>query len=221
VIANSLWAQRRNNRTNLASLLFSNTVTGAASLFRRDLLELALPFPPAPGTPYHDHWLALAALASGELAYVHQPLFDYVQHPEAVIGYEAINAQLGPGIGVRMRRLLADPSAALPRWREAYLDEYCRTLLFALVLRMRCPSALTPAKRRALDLLLAGESSPRTLAWLAIRPLRALTGRNETMGFEHRLLRGLLWRHLARGRSRLRAGRPRAASDGSVPPPPP
>jgi glycosyltransferase involved in cell wall biosynthesis len=221
VIARSLWTRRRNNRTNLASLLFSNTVTGAASLFRRELLELALPFPPAPGRPYHDHWLALVALVSGELAYVQEPLFDYVQHPGAVIGYEAISAQLGPGVGERLRRLLADPSAALPRWREAYLDEYCRTLLFALVLRMRCASLLTPAKRRALDLFLAGERSPRTLGWLAVRPLRALTGHNETMRFEHRLLRGLVWRNLVSARSRLRAGRPRAASDGGIPPPPP
>jgi glycosyltransferase involved in cell wall biosynthesis len=206
VIANSLWTRRRNNRTNLASLLFSNTVTGAASLFRRELLELALPFPPAPGAPYHDHWLALVALASGELAYVQEPLFDYVQHPGAVIGYEAINAQLGPGLGERVRRLLSDPPAALPRWREAYLDEYCRTLLFARVLRMRSAGALPPARRRALDLFLAGDRSPRTLGWLAIRPVRALIGRNETMGFEHRLLRGVLWRHLARGRSSLGGG---------------
>jgi glycosyltransferase involved in cell wall biosynthesis len=218
VIASSLWTRRRNNRSNLASLLFSNTVTGAASLFRRELLELALPFPPAPGAPYHDHWLALVALASGELAYVQKPLFDYVQHPGAVIGYEAIDARLGPGLGERLRRLLSNPPAALPRWREAYLDEYCRTLLFARVLRMRCAITLPPAKRRALDLVLAGERSPRTLGWLAIRPLRALIGRNETMGFEHRLLRGIVWRRIARTFSTRHEGNSGRTDDDPPPP---
>ena len=42
-----------------------NTVTGAASLFRRELLDVALPFPDVPGKPFHDHWLACVALAIG------------------------------------------------------------------------------------------------------------------------------------------------------------
>ena len=50
-----------------------------------------------------------------------------------------------------------------------------------------------------LDRIAAGERSPLTWAWLAVRPLRALAGRNETKGFEHRLLRGLLWRRFAGG----------------------
>ena len=61
VVSETLWRKRRNNHTSLASLLFANTVTGAASLFRRDLLDLVLPFPEAPGVPYHDHWTALVA----------------------------------------------------------------------------------------------------------------------------------------------------------------
>jgi hypothetical protein len=65
------------------------------------------------------------------------------------------------------------------------------------VLRMRCEELLSPPKRRALDLVLAGERSPRSIAWLALRPLRRLAGRNDTLGFEHWLLRGIAWRYLA------------------------
>ena len=47
---------------------------------------LALPFPDTPGLQFHDHWLALVALAAGEVAYVDRPLYDYVQHAGAVFG---------------------------------------------------------------------------------------------------------------------------------------
>jgi len=207
-ISQSLWDGRRNNRTNLASLLLSNTVTGAASLFQRRLLDLVLPFPSAPGTPYHDHWIALVALACGELAYVERPLLDYVQHPGAVLGSEAIRGRGAPGIATRARRLARDPSAALGRWRDGYFDEYCRTLVLATVLKLRCAPTLSVRKRRALDRLIAGDGSPLTLGWLAARPLRGLVGRNETRRFEHRLLRGIAWRHLSRSsrlEERLRA----------------
>ncbi len=42
----SYWTERSNNYTNFGSLLLANSVTGAASLFRRDLLDDALPLPP-------------------------------------------------------------------------------------------------------------------------------------------------------------------------------
>ena len=80
LLSETYWSRRRNNYTNLASLLVANTVTGAASLFRRELLDLALPFPPRHGSPYHDHWLAVVALATGRITYVDRPLYDYVQH---------------------------------------------------------------------------------------------------------------------------------------------
>ena len=50
-LAPSYWTDRANNHTDLASLLLINTVTGAASLFRRELLDVALPFPDVPGSP--------------------------------------------------------------------------------------------------------------------------------------------------------------------------
>jgi len=86
VIAETFWGKRRNNYDSLETLLLANTVTGAASVFRRALLDLALPFPPKVGRAYHDHWLAICARATGRIAYVDRPLYDYVQHGQNVIG---------------------------------------------------------------------------------------------------------------------------------------
>jgi glycosyltransferase involved in cell wall biosynthesis len=200
LISETLWRERRNNHTNFASLLLANTVTGAASMFRRELLDVALPFPDAPGQPYHDHWTALVALATGPLAYVDRPLLDYVQHPGAVLGHAGIEARPQINRRRRLRRLAGDPSAATERWRVAYEQEWRRLVAFARALEERCGDRLRPPDRRVLDRVLAGERSPRTWAWLAVRPLRSVAGRNETKGFEHRLLRGIIWRNAARRR---------------------
>ena len=194
VISETLWRSRRNNHTSLPSLLFANTVTGAAAMFRRDLLKRILPFPNVPGDPYHDHWTALVALALGRLEYVDRPLIDYVQHSAAVLGAEAIDARRAISRRRRLVRLARDPAAAQERWREAYNEEWMRIAGFARALDERCHERLNPKDRRALEHVIDGERSPRSWAWLAVRPLRSLAGRNETKGFEHRLLRGLVWR---------------------------
>ncbi len=58
----------------------------------RELLDHALPFPPAQFAQYHDHWIAPdVALARGEIAFVERPLYDYVQHGAASLGHAAAN----------------------------------------------------------------------------------------------------------------------------------
>src|SRR6266511_3605679 len=86
VRAETMWQGRRNNHTNLASLLISNTIVGASCLIRRRAVERALPFPSGPGWDFHDHWLVLVALSTGEVAYVDRPLYDQVKHPGGVLG---------------------------------------------------------------------------------------------------------------------------------------
>ena len=97
----------------IASLLIANTVTGAASLFRREVGELALPFPQPPGTQYHDHWVALVAMACGEIAYVDRPLYDYVQHGDAAVDLAAAAAVLRS-----WDRRYDLESVGAPLWRE-------------------------------------------------------------------------------------------------------
>jgi hypothetical protein len=53
--------------------------------------------------------------------------------------------------------------------------------------------------RRALRRFVAAERSAAALAWLAGRSTRTLAGRNETLGSELDLARGVLWRRLGAG----------------------
>ncbi len=87
VHSNTYWNGRNNEYEDAATVFLANTVTGAASLFRRELLDDLLPFPARVGDAFHDHWLALVALAKGRLAYVDEPLYDYYQYGDSVIGH--------------------------------------------------------------------------------------------------------------------------------------
>lgn len=204
VLRNTLWQGRRNNHTNLASMLVANSITGAATLFRREVAELALPFPDPPGWQFHDHWIGLMAMAMGEVAYVDRPLYDYVQHPGAVVG-QAVGAK-GP------------PKQAEGRfrgWRAAYFYGYLSREVQAQALLVRCSGVLTAAKRRTLERFVEAERSPPAFAWLAARSLRQLVGANETLGTESELVRGILWRHLIQvrtGRRETPAGSPYEAT---------
>lgn len=189
LIADTFWTRRRPRRADFASLLVSNTITGAASLFRRDLLDSALPFPRLPGDPYHDHWLALVALARGEIAYVPRPLYDYVQHGGAVLGHAPAGDSAG-GHRHRVRR----PGEALAGWRRAYFDDYRRLMLLAAALQERCGPLPDPGRRRTLERFLGSERSPLGLAWLAYR--WAISGLRRDG--ERTLLAALAWRWLAR-----------------------
>jgi len=218
VLAETLWRGRRNNHTNLASLVVANSVTGAAALFRRRLLDVALPFPDVPGWQFHDHWLALVALSTGEMAYVDRPLYDYVQHPGAILGQVMVESPNPSGAGQPRR---GSPRAwlrgAVGGWRSAYFCAYLRIKVQAQTILTRRSERLEPGKRRALERFVAAERSPATLAWLAARPIRALAGRNETLGAEGQLARGILWRRVV-ALCRLGRGRPgRLRLDASFP----
>ncbi len=196
VLAETYWTARANNHSNFASLLIANTVTGAASLFRREVAELALPFPQPPGTQYHDHWVALVAMACGGIAYVDRPLYDYVQHGDAALGHREAN--LGPGLSGRRSPLarLRIWRRSLDDWRFAYFAGYARTKLIAEALEQRCGRRLGARRRRVLRRVARAERSPLAAAWLAARLLRMRRGLTETLGAERLLLRGLAWRRL-------------------------
>lgn len=87
VLAPSYWGYRKNSWRDLSLMLVANTVTGAACMFRRELLERILPFPPRVGDAFHDHWLACSALAAGRIEYIDRPLYDYYQYGESIIGH--------------------------------------------------------------------------------------------------------------------------------------
>ena len=193
----------------------ANAVTGAASLMRRDLLDYALPFPPAQFAHFHDHWIALTARAIGDIAFVDRPLYDYVQHGEATLGHAAANRMTG--LRARVGALRRSPRERVAMWRMHYFVDACRLMTCATILEMRCGDRMSPAKRRVLDRFVQADRSPLPLANLGFRGLRELLGRPETLGAEWMLLHAFVWRRLLAATTRDRPQR-RARLD-AVPPP--
>jgi glycosyltransferase involved in cell wall biosynthesis len=217
-LRDTMWQGRRNNRSDLASMLVANTITGAATLFTRELLQVALPFPDTPGFQFHDHWIALVALAAGEVAYVERPLYDYVQHAGAVFGDVTHGSR--DHAGSRLRAALRGP---WPRtnWRAAYFFGYLPREAQARVLLARLDGRLSAAKQRALERFVACERTPAALAWLVARGIRASVGTTATLGSELELARGVVWKMLAAARAKTGvAGIGRGPfADARVPPP--
>lgn len=192
IVSDTFWRGRRNNYTNLASLLLANTVTGAASLFRRELLDLLLPFPEPVGDPFHDQWIAAVAAAVGEIAYVDRPLYNYVQHGAAARGHEAAMRPWDAG------RLLdrRDPRGSLRQVRahadRSYETNVRRIAHSAREIEKRAGGMMSPGKTRTIRRLAGLDGSPAAAPWLALRSLRRFAGHNETMGIELSLLAAIL-----------------------------
>lgn len=74
--------------STLPLLFFDNQVTGAACVFDRQLLSVALPFPAPTDLAFHDHWLGVCALASHGVVVIDVPVQYYLQHSSNVIGEE-------------------------------------------------------------------------------------------------------------------------------------
>lgn len=72
----------------LAATMIDNQVTGSLAVFRRDLLDIALPFPRETDVAFHDHWLGICALVSDGIATTPTAVQNYVQHSANVIGEE-------------------------------------------------------------------------------------------------------------------------------------
>jgi glycosyltransferase involved in cell wall biosynthesis len=85
----SCWKMERRNVFDFSPwrLIYRNSVTGCSMLFRRQLLDCALPFPRQKvkrPTFFHDQWLALAA--QGAILPISKPLIDYRQHSGNQVG---------------------------------------------------------------------------------------------------------------------------------------
>jgi glycosyltransferase involved in cell wall biosynthesis len=194
VISETWWDHRRNNHADLLSLLVANSVTGAASLIRRELLDWALPFPPAQFHHYHDHWVGLVALSLGEIAFVPEPLYDYVQHGEASLGHAAANRMTSLRDRLVHRRDLRE---RVHMWRLHYFVDIWRLRQFAAVLLLRAGGRMSPGKRRILERFLAADDSLTSLFALGARGARELLRRTpETLGAEWALFHALGWRRL-------------------------
>lgn len=100
-----------------------NLATGATVVFRRDLLEAALPFPEE---WVHDEWLAIVAAALGGADALEEPLTDYRRHDSNQIGVAdpTLRGKIARVLQVRgdRNRSLARRAAVLVERLEALGD---------------------------------------------------------------------------------------------------
>jgi O-antigen biosynthesis protein len=215
VLSETFWLDRRRpGHEHLDAVLVSNSVTGAAAMFRAGLLHDALPFPAAIGSAYHDHWLALCALATGEIAYVDRPLYDRVRHPASVtadtaharrvesLRRAATGGEDGSGEEVEGPRPVT-PSKR-QKGRSPLEEALLQRLLFARVLELRAGGGMPARKRRELRSLAAADRSALGLLRLGVRALRR---RPESQGRERAMLAAVAQRRLRRVRRLLAARR--------------
>ena len=197
LVAPTFWTERANNTDDLGRLLLVNSITGAATLFRSELLDYLLPFPATEGL-MHDHWLALVAMTVGEVAYVDRPLYDYVQHQRAALGHERDRPRRRPSRpqlrAVRdrdgLRRLVFD---RLEMMRLCYYV-LLGVIASAELLLLRVGDAIEGRKQRAVRRCARLDRSPQAWAWLAQLLVRSRVGRSKTLGVERLVLVGALWR---------------------------
>ena len=148
LISETWWNRRRNNHDDLLSLLVANSVTGAASLFRRELLDYALPFPPAPVPPLPRPLdRPRRARASARSRFVPEPLYDYVQHGARVARARAREPDdLARANGSPHQRRLRE---RVQLWRLHYFVDIWRLRQFCAVLLMRAGPAMRPPRSAA------------------------------------------------------------------------
>ncbi len=166
-----------NNHADLLSLLVANAVTGAASLFRRELLDDALPFPPAQFAHFHDHWMALVRARARRRSATSTGRSTTTSSTAAALGHATRRRPRAAASGWRSR---ARPARADPAVAHALL----RRRLPAAAVRAPCSSCaaatrMAPRKRRALERFLRADALARDgrARWrcAALRELRAAT----------------------------------------------
>jgi glycosyltransferase involved in cell wall biosynthesis len=136
-------------------LLRRNLVTGATTMFRKILLDTALPFAPE---WVHDEWLAAVAAAIGRMDVLPEPTIDYRQHASNQIGARRLT------LSEKMAKAFAergDKHVARLRRAEALLQRLQQ-------LGTRVPAAYLEAQRAKVEHQRFRAELP------AARPLRLL-----------------------------------------------
>jgi glycosyltransferase involved in cell wall biosynthesis len=101
-------------RPGLLKNVYDNSYVGACLAFRRELLEVALPFPS--GIPMHDMWLGLLAELFGTVEFVPVPLLAYRRHGANATSFER---KFRPVLQIKRRWALATSLARRTLERRA------------------------------------------------------------------------------------------------------
>lgn len=200
LVSPTYWQGRSRDESDLAALLFANTVSGAACLFSNDLLESALPFPSAFPSSFHDHWLALVARTAGCIRYVDRPLQVYVQHERNAIGHQP---RQGRSVPASLRRLLGRRFWQRPPVRY-YDDEVARLADVSRTLLARSSTALSPDDRDVLQHVAALHGGRPPVRWMVGQALSEARDARLTMNRRRRVLASVLWTHVEARRGSAR-----------------
>ncbi|MBP1709727.1 MAG: hypothetical protein H6Q47_260 [Deltaproteobacteria bacterium] len=155
IVHPTYWTTRKNNFTELDLLIIANTITGAASIFRKELLNFLLPFPEKIGDSYHDNFIACAALSLGDIRYEGTSLYDYRQHSENVFGHKVppiINKKecflnfLGKITNINSG-FAKSFQQTLINYQTVYYNDFIRRILIAHVLNLRCYTSSEEKKK--------------------------------------------------------------------------
>ena len=205
LLSPTYWSRRPTNHADIGKLLVANTITGAASMFRRELLDQILPFPPARQAMFHDHWVALVALSRGEISYCERALSDYVQHGAAALGHEGANRGADPAPKERLKWLRLASEATLGAGApNFYEDAYLPALVMARTLELRGDASGDRRKARAVRAISDSSLNLDAIRLLAAGALRSGSLGTATLGRERWFLASLAWQALARARRRAR-----------------
>ncbi|MGN6405858.1 glycosyltransferase [Sinomonas sp.] len=170
-------ASTNRQRTDICDLLVQNQVTGGLSIFRRELLDVVLPFPKLHTlTQNHDHWIGVAAAAWGGYEIIDDVVQDYVQHASNVIG-EATES-FNPLRSVRRARQLAARFEGSSSFTSVAMMVATMTFGWKAIM-LRTLEARLPVPSNSLSKALATFDSavavPRIVAVLAAGVLRSRT----------------------------------------------
>jgi glycosyltransferase involved in cell wall biosynthesis len=172
VLSNTFWTTRENYYKELDYLVLVNTITGAASAFRRSLISYILPFPENTGNSYHDQWIGCIASALGDIKYIDEPLYDYYQHGDNVLGHSTFSKR---GLIDRIRPLKNIFNMQLVResmifYQQVFDVDGVRSVLIASNILVRAPN-ISKHKNKEISIFSSLISSSTGLVILAIRTM--------------------------------------------------
>ena len=194
VVSDTYWTTRANNYNDFSSLAIANTVSGAASMFRRELLREVLPFPVTLGRIYHDHWIAMMAATLGKIGYVDEALYDYLQHSSNVIGHVVAIRPTLPKVLLGMYGNMKSSTGRMIA-REIYEKDVLRIRTMAEVAQRRGGEKIDAEKKQTLARLARLDQSIWGLLWLLMRGIKDYKGKTITLNMEFHLALGVWWKH--------------------------
>ena len=133
-------------RTSFAEVLVENPVTGGGAMINKALADLLLKVPEA--CCMHDWWMALTASCFGTISCIREPLYQYRQHENNVLGAKATGnledikqrARRQAQVEENYRKMFAQAAAFGKMYHEQMSTEQKNILRSFLALPLQSPA---------------------------------------------------------------------------------